>query len=251
MRMVKGRGKIKVKSENYFGSQGKRGKNHNKGTKRHLISLQTALCTKWSNAIHVNNISYRIGQPVLEYSGYLNRLRLSREDCGCSESHWTLARWPCPSSEGTWRVHVLCWPFCLFPSLTSTTRSSSDALQGRYAAPELEVSSLPSPVLLFSEDPLPRKASHVYLSLCWSAFHDSKNTIFVHKEISSIHYGIKILDFPPTRLASCVGIPLPTSHPRPGWLCQAIICSVTMECVWFSTISSPFLCFIPACPLHT
>ncbi|XP_070267811.1 serine incorporator 5 [Myotis yumanensis] len=28
---------------------------------------------------------------------------------------------------------------CLFPSLTSTTRSSSDALQGRHAAPELEV----------------------------------------------------------------------------------------------------------------
>lgn len=31
----------------------------------------------------------------------------------------------------------------LFPSLTSTTRSSSDALQRRYGAPELEVSARP------------------------------------------------------------------------------------------------------------
>lgn len=50
----------------------------------------------------------------------------------------------------------LCFWTLLFPSLTSTTRSSSDALQRRYGAPELEVSSFPFLPLLqpISQDSL-------------------------------------------------------------------------------------------------
>lgn len=48
----------------------------------------------------------------------------------------------------------LCSWTLFFPSLTSTTRSSSDALQRRYGAPELEVSSFLSVPCFSSGQPL-------------------------------------------------------------------------------------------------
>lgn len=109
-----------------------------------------------------------------------------------------------PSCNVVQHVDVLCGPLCLFPSLTSTTRSSSDALQGRYAAPELEVSSSPFLVLLYLRRPIfPERLFMFILHLYWSAFLNPKNTNFV-QYVSCIDYGIKIFDFPPTKWASCV-----------------------------------------------